>query len=82
MKKVILTEASYLREKDKKHQKKKLGCKFIRINTSKEGCDADYEASRIQTIISKFKERQLKKLNKKLKELEDKIKKMTGQTTQ
>ena len=61
---------------------KKLGCKFIRINTSKEGYDADYEASRIQTFISKFKDRQLKKLNKKLKELEDKIEKSTGQITQ
>ena len=28
----------------------KLGCKFIRINTSKEGYDADYEASRVQQI--------------------------------
>ena len=47
----------------KKRQKelgKKLGCKFIRINTSKEGYDADYEASRIQTFFSKFKDRQLK----------------------
>ena len=42
----------------------------------------DYEASRIQTFISKFKGRQLKKLNKKFKELEDKIGKLTGQTTQ
>ena len=33
----------------------------------------------MQTI---FKDRQLKKLNKKLKELEDKIEKLTGQTTQ
>ena len=47
----------------------KLGCKFIRINTSKEGYDTDYEASRIQTFISKYKDRQLKKLYKKLKEL-------------
>ena len=28
---------------------------------SKEGYDAAYEASRIQTFITKFKERQLKK---------------------
>ena len=40
---------------------------------SKKGSDADYEASRIPTFSSKFKHRQLKKLNKKLKELEDKI---------
>ena len=49
---------------------------------SKEGYDADYEASRIQTFISKFKDRQLKELNKKLKELQGKIKKLTGQITQ
>ena len=33
-------------------------------------------------IECKFKDRQLKKLNKKLKELEDKIEKLTGQTTE
>ena len=69
-------------EKRQKTLEKKLGCKFIRINTSKEGYDADYEASRIQTFISKFKDRKLKKLNKKLKELEDKTEKLTGQITQ
>ena len=46
---------------------------------SKKGYEADYEASRIQTFISKFKDRQLKQLNKTLKELEDKIKKLAGQ---
>ena len=40
---------------------KKLGCKFIRINTIKEAYDAEYEASTIQTFISKLKDRQLKK---------------------
>ena len=43
---------------EKKRQEaleKKLGCKFIRINTSKEGYNADYEASRVQTFISEFK---------------------------
>ena len=51
-------------EKRQEALEKKIGCKFIRINTSKEGYDADYEASRIKTFISKFKDRQLKKLNK------------------
>ena len=31
---------------------KNFGCKFIRINTSKEGYDADYEVSRIQTSVN------------------------------
>ena len=48
-------------EKRQEAQEKKLGHKFIRINMSKEGYDAAYEASRIQTFITKFKERQLKK---------------------
>ena len=82
MKKAIVTETLFLRRKDKKHLKKKLACKFIRINTSKEGYDADYEACRIQTFISKFKDRQLKELKKKLEELEDKTEKLTGQITQ
>ena len=56
-----------LEEKRQKALEKKSGCKFIRVNTGKEGYDADYEASRIQTFISKFKDRQIKKLNKKLK---------------
>ena len=63
-------------EKRQKALEKKLGCKFIRINTSKEGYDADYEVNRIQTFIIKFRERQLKQSNKKIKEAEDKIKKL------
>ena len=69
------------KEKRQEVLEKKLGRKFIRINTSKEGYDADYEASKIQIFISKFKKMQLKISNKKLKELQDKIKKLTGQTT-
>ena len=44
--------------------RKKLGCKFIRINTSdaERGYDTDHKVSKIQTFISKFKDRQLKKL--------------------
>ena len=45
---------------EKKRQEvleKKFGCKFIRINTSdaERGYDTDYEVSKIQTFISKFK---------------------------
>ena len=69
-----------MKRKKEEVLEKKLGCKFIRINTSdaERGYDTDYEVSKIQTFISKFKDRQLKKLekesNKKIKELEDEIK--------
>ena len=49
-------------EKRQKALEKKLNCTFIRINTSKENFDVDYEASRIQTFISPFKDNKNKKL--------------------
>ena len=52
MKKVILTETLFL-----------VGCKFVRFNTSKR-YDEEYEIGRIETFIGKFKNRQLKKLEK------------------
>ena len=62
---------------EKRRQKaleKKLGCKFIRINTSnaKNGYDLDYEVGNIEAFIDEFK-------NKKIKELEDKNKKLNNQ---
>ena len=54
-------------EKRQKTLEKRLNCTFIRINTSKENYDADYEASRMQMFISNFNKN-------KIKELEDKIK--------
>ena len=71
-------QRSYFWGKKVRSIRKKLGYKFIRINKIKEDYDADYEASRIQTFISKFRDRQLKKLYKKLKELGDKIKELTS----
>ena len=68
MKKEILTETLFLKKKDKRHQKKKRNCTFIRISTSKENYDVSYEASRIQTFIRNFNKN-------KIKELEDEIKK-------
>ena len=64
---------------------KKLGCKFIRINTSdaERGYDKDYEVSKIKTFISKLKDRQLKKIEKeskkKIEEKENKIKELEGE---
>ena len=40
--------------------KKDLNCKFIRINTSKENFDVDYEVIRIQVFISQFKDNEIK----------------------
>ena len=66
-----------MKKKRQKALEKKLSSKFIRINTSdaKRGCDTDYHVSKIQIFISKFKE-------KKIKELEDEIKKFKLQLTQ
>ena len=50
---------------------KKLNCKFIRINTSRENYDTDYEADRIQTFITNFNKN-------KIKELEDRIKNLSA----
>ena len=63
-----------MKKKKQKALEKKLNCKFIRINTSKENYDADYEASQIQTFISNFNKN-------KIKELEDKTKKLKLQLT-
>ena len=64
-------------EKIQEELDQKLACKSIRINASKR-YDDDYEIGRIQTFISKFKNRLLRKLekesNKKVKELKDEIK--------
>ena len=60
------TDRNLIFEKKRQNAlEKKIGCKFIIINTRKEGYDGDYEASRIQTFISNFKNRQFKKLNKR-----------------
>ena len=55
---------------EKKRQKaleKKLGCKFIRINTSnaKNSYDLDYEVGNVQEFIDEFKNKKIKKLEKK-----------------
>ena len=56
--------------------RKKLGCKFIRINTSnaKKDYDTDYKVNKMQIFISEFKEN-------KIKELDDEIKKLKLQLT-
>ena len=55
-------------EKRQKALEKKLGCKFIRINRSnaKNGYDLDYEIRNVQAFIDEFKNKKIKKLEKKL----------------
>ena len=50
-------------EKRQKALEKKLGCKFIRINTSnaKNGYDLDYEVGNVQEFIDEFKNKKRKK---------------------
>ena len=68
-------------EKRQKVLEKKLNCKFIRINTSRDNFDIDYETSRIQVFISQFKDNKIKERDNKIKELEDEIKKLKLQST-
>ena len=53
-------------EKRQKALEKKLGCKFIRINTSnaKNGYDLDYEVGNAQAFIDESKNKKMKKLEK------------------
>ena len=78
MKKVILTEILFLRKEDKKNQKKKLGCEFIRINTSnaENGYDLDYEVNGIKAFIDEFQNKKINEVKDKNKELKDKNKEL------
>ena len=63
MNKTMKAENLFLKKKRQEALEKKLGCKFIRINTSnaKKGYDTDYELGKIQIFISNFKEKRKKK---------------------
>ena len=54
-------------EKRQKTFEKKLGCKFIRINTSsvKNGYDLDYEVGNIEIFIDEFKIKKNKRARKR-----------------
>ena len=47
---------------------KKLGCKFIRINTSnaKNGCDLNHEVGNIEAFIDEFKNKKNKRTRKRI----------------
>ena len=73
-------ERSYIWVKKTKDIRKKLGCKFIRINTTnaKNGYDLDYEVGNVQAFIDEFKNKKTKKLDKQLikeKEIREKLEK-------
>ena len=55
-------------KKKTKSIRKKLGCKFIRINTSnaKNGYDLDYEVGSAQAFIDELRNKKIKKLEKKI----------------
>ena len=77
MKNDMLIETLFLKKKDK-NLEKKLGCKFIRINTSnaKYVYDSDYEVGNVQAFIDEFKNKNIKKLEKQLikeKEIREKL---------
>ena len=56
----------YFWGKKTKSIRKKLDCKFIRINTSnaKNGYDLDYELSNVEAFIDEFKNKKIEKLEK------------------
>ena len=67
-------------EKGQKALEKKLGFRFIRINTSnaKNGYNLDYEVGNVQTFIDEFKNYKINKLEKQLikeKEMREKLEK-------
>ena len=55
-------------EKIQKALEKKLGCKFIRVNTSnaKNGYDLDYEVGNTEAFIDEFKNKKNKRTKKKI----------------
>ena len=55
-------------EKIQKALEKKLGCKFIIINTNnaKNGYDLDYEVSNVQVFTDEFNNKKIKNLEKEL----------------
>ena len=61
-------------KKGQKALEKKLGCRFIRINTSnaKNGYDLDYEVGNIETFIDEFKNKKIKELIEEIREMRNK----------
>ena len=81
MKKDILKETLFLKKTKQKVLENRFIWKFIRINTSnaKNGYDLDCDVGNIEAFIDEFKNKKIRKLEDKIKELEDKNK--TQQST-
>ena len=71
------------KEKRQKTLKKNLVANLLELIqvTQKRGYDTDYEVSKIQAFISKFKDKKIKEKENKIKELENKTKKLKLQLT-
>ena len=71
MNKNTKAENLLLRKKRQEVLDQKLDCKFIRINTSdaRRSYDTDYDVSKIQAFISKFKDGKIKELDEETKKL-------------
>ena len=69
-------------EKRQKALEKKLGCKFIRINTSnaKNGYDLDYEVGNVQAFMDEFKNKKIRKTIKEKEMRESKSKSKSFKT--
>ena len=67
-------------EKRQKALEKDLDCTFIRINTSRENFNADYEASEKQALISNFNQNKIKEKDNKIKEKDNKNKELEDET--
>ena len=63
-----------MKKKRQEALEKKLGCIFIRINTSdaKRGYDTDYKVSKIQIFINEFKDKKIQENENKIKEKDKK----------
>ena len=69
---------SIFEEKRQEALEKKLGCEFIRINTSnaENGYDLDYEVNGIEAFIDEFQNKKIKEVKDENKELKEKNKEL------
>ena len=78
MKKDILTEVLFLKKKKTKNTRKKIGCKYIRINTSnaKNFYELDYKIVNIEAFIDELKNKKIKEEKEIREKLEMRNKKL------